>query len=46
MRHDMAQIGIPEISISSRISNIDNYYTKYGSPQDFVIGILKQRGLL
>ena len=31
---------------SSRIGNIDNCYTKYGSPQDFVIGILKQRGLL
>ncbi len=46
MRHEMAKIGFPEISISSRISNIDNCYTKYGSPQDFVIGILKQRGLL
>ena len=46
MRHDMAKIGFPEISISSRISNIDNCYTKYGSPQDFVIGILKKRGLL
>jgi len=46
MRHDMAKIGFPEISISSRISNIDNCYTKYGSPQDFIIGILKQRGLL
>lgn len=46
MRHDMAKIGFPEISIGSRISNIDNCYTKYGSPQDFVTGILKQRGLL
>jgi len=46
MRHDMAKIGFPEISISSRISNIDNCYTKHGSPQDFVNEILKQRGLL
>jgi hypothetical protein len=46
MRHDMAKIGFPEISIGSRISNIDNCYTKYGSPQDFVMGILKHRGLL
>ncbi len=46
MRNDMAKIGFPEISISSRISNIDNCYTKYGSPQDFVNGVLKQRGLL
>ena len=46
MRHEMAKIGFPEISISSRISNIDNCYTKYGSPEDFVNGILKERGLL
>ncbi len=46
LRHEMSNIGFPEISISSRISNIDNCYTKYGSPQDFVIGILEQRGLL
>jgi hypothetical protein len=46
MRHEMAKIGFPEISISSRISNIDNCYTKYGPPQDFITGILKQRGLL
>ena len=46
LRHEMAKFGFPEISIRSRISNIDNCYTKYGSPQDFVIGILKQRGML
>ncbi len=46
MRNDMAKIGFPEISISSRISNIDNCFTEYGAPQEFVIGILKQRGLL
>ena len=46
MRHDMAKIGFPEISISSRIGNIDNCFTKYGTPQDLVNVILKQRGLL
>ena len=46
MRNDMAKIGFPEISISSRISNIDNCFSKYGSPQDFINRILKQRGLL
>jgi len=46
MRNDMEKIGFPEISIISRISNIDNCFTKYGPPQDFVDGILKQRGLL
>jgi hypothetical protein len=46
MRNDMAKIGFPEISISSRISNIDNCFTKSGAPQDFVNRILKKRGLL
>lgn len=46
MRKEMANIGFPEISISSRISNISNCYAKYGSTKDFVNGILKQRGLL
>jgi len=46
LRHEMAQFGFPEISISSRISNIDNCYTKYGSPQDFIIKTLKHRGQL
>ena len=46
MRSDMAKVGFPEISISSRISNIDNCFTKYGEPQDFINGILEQRGLL
>lgn len=45
MRADMAKIGFPEISISSRISNIDNCYTRYGAPQDFIDGVLEQRGL-
>ena len=46
MRNDMAKIGFPEISISSRISNIDNCFAKYGAPQDFVDEILRHRGLL
>ena len=46
MRSDMKRIGFPEISISSRISNINNCFSKYGSPQDFIDGVLKQRGLL
>jgi hypothetical protein len=46
MRNDMAKIGFPEISISSRISNIDNCFTKSGAPQDFVNRILKKRDLL
>lgn len=46
MRHEMARIGFPEISISSRISNIDNCYAKYGASKQFIEGVLKQRGLL
>ena len=45
LRHEMAKFGFPEISISSRISNIDNCYTKYGSPQDYVKRVLKHRSL-
>ncbi len=45
MRSEMTKIGFPEISISSRIRNIDTCFSKYGPPQDFVRGILKQRGL-
>jgi len=46
IRQAMEKIGFPETSISSRIRNISNCYTKYGSPQDFVTGVLKDRGLL
>ena len=46
MRAEMARIGFPEISISSRISNIENCYAKHGAPKEFVEGVLKQRGLL
>lgn len=45
MRADMSKIGFPEISISSRISNIENCYTKFGSSQDFISGVLENRGL-
>ena len=46
IRDVMAKIGFPEISISSRISNIKNCYMNYGSPQDFINGVLRNRGLL
>ena len=42
MRNDMAKIGFPEISISSRISNVKNCYTRDGSPADFIT-IIKNR---
>lgn len=46
MRNDMAKISFPEISITSRISNISNCFTKYGAPEEFIDGILERRGLL
>jgi len=46
IRDVMEKIGFPEISISSRIRNIKNCYMNYGSPQDFVNGVLRNRGLL
>jgi hypothetical protein len=46
MRFDMGKIGFPEISITSRISNIDTCFTRRGSPQDLINKILKKRGLL
>jgi len=45
LRADMESIGFPEISVSSRISNMQNCFDKYGAPQAFVDGILQQRGL-
>lgn len=42
MRVDMAKIGFPEISISSRISNIKNCFLRDGSYGDF-IDTVKQR---
>jgi hypothetical protein len=43
MRDDMGNIGFPEISISSRISNIDNCFIRHGTAPDFIDGVLKQR---
>jgi hypothetical protein len=45
MRIDMAKIGYPEISISSRTGNIRNCFDNYGSPQEFIKGVLEHRGL-
>lgn len=45
LRNDMAKIGFPEISISSRISNLENCFGKHGTPKDFVEEILEQRGI-
>ena len=36
LRPDMEQIGFPEVSMSSRISNITNCYNQYG-PADIYI---------
>jgi len=46
MRIDMAKIGYPEISISSRTGNIRNCFDNYGSPQEFINGVLEHRGLV
>ncbi len=46
LRNEMTKIGFPEISISSRISNIENCFLKLGTPQEFINKILKKRGLL
>jgi hypothetical protein len=46
MRHDMEKIGFPEISVSSRISNITNCYKKHDSAESFINKVLKRRGLL
>ncbi len=42
---DMAQIGFPEISISSRVSNIENCFLKSGGPEEYVRDVLEFRGL-
>jgi len=42
MRADMAKIGFPEISISSRISNLENCYKRDGTPADY-IEVIKTR---
>ena len=45
MRSDMARFGFPEISISSRISNIENCFKREGTARDLIDARLKQRGL-
>ncbi len=43
MRVDMAKIGFPEISISSRISNIENCFLRNGSYRDFIETVKQRR---
>ena len=45
LRTAMAAVGFPDISTESRIQNIENCYTNYGSAEDFIGGVLAQRGL-
>ena len=40
---DMEQIGFPEISVSSRISNITHCYTSYGPAEIYIRNVIKQR---
>ncbi len=43
LRNDMAKVGFPEISISSRIRNIDSCYKRPGSSDELIKAILQQR---
>ncbi len=43
MRTDMTKIGFPKISITSRISNVENCYKRDGSPADFIEAIKIRR---
>ncbi|MGI9482964.1 MAG: hypothetical protein ACR2OR_11475 [Hyphomicrobiales bacterium] len=45
MRGDMAKIGFPEISMSSRISNIENCHGRFRSAQEIIDRVLKERDL-
>lgn len=45
LRNQMSKIGFPDISISSRLSNIGNCFLKPEGPQDFVNRVLERRGL-
>ena len=40
---DMEKIGFPEISVSSRISNLTNCYTSYGPADTYIRNVIKQR---
>lgn len=46
LRGEMEKIGFPEISITSRSSNIANCFGRPGTAQEFVDKILERRGLL
>ena len=43
LRADMEQIGFPEISVASRISNITNCYNHYGPAGIYIRNVLKER---
>ena len=45
MRSDMARIGFPEISISSRISNVEHCFKTFSSPSEIINRVLRERGL-
>lgn len=45
LTNDMAKAGFPEISISSRVSNISNCHQHYPSATSFTNGVLRERGL-
>ena len=45
LRKDMARIGFPEISISSRTSNMNHCYTNLGPATDLINKVLNERGL-
>ncbi len=42
---DMKTIGFPEISISSRVSNMNHCYANLGPAADLIDKVLKERGL-
>ncbi|MEO1206174.1 MAG: hypothetical protein AAFV45_07570 [Pseudomonadota bacterium] len=45
MRRDMAKIGFPEISISSRLSNVRNCFAKTETATAYIDKVLTRRGL-
>jgi len=44
LRADMSAAGFPEISVSSRLSNITNCYADYPPAEQFISRILQDRG--
>ncbi|TCD14123.1 hypothetical protein [Oricola cellulosilytica] len=44
MRADMERIGFPEISVSSRIANIETCFARDGSAEDFIEVVRERRG--